>query len=104
VARIGQVRNDADEFARYEEDFYRTIASGTRNPLLQSCHNLTIQACRQSFRSVLMRHHLTPDRIQDYQKHYNTLFKAIASRDVEAAVEYTKLHLIKEQKLLMHET
>ncbi|WP_439560995.1 FadR/GntR family transcriptional regulator [Roseinatronobacter sp.] len=104
VSRIEQVRNDAEEFAQYEEDFYRKIASGTRNPLLESCYNLTIQVCRQSFRSALMRRHLTPDRIQDYQKRYNTLFNAIASRDVEAAVEFTKLHLIEEQRLLLHET
>lgn len=104
VSRIEHVRTDADEFAQYEEDFYRKIASGTRNPLLESCYNLTIQVCRQSFRSALMRRHLTPDRIQDYQKRYNTLFNAIASRDVEAAVEFTKLHLIEEQKLLLHET
>ncbi|MGY6705057.1 FadR/GntR family transcriptional regulator [Roseinatronobacter sp.] len=104
VSRIEQVRNDADEFAQQEEDFYRKIASGTRNPLLESCYNLTIQVCRQSFRSALMRRHLTPDRIQDYQKRYNTLFNAIASRDVEAAVEFTKLHLIEEQRLLLHET
>ncbi|MDD7970717.1 FadR/GntR family transcriptional regulator [Roseinatronobacter alkalisoli] len=104
LTRIEQVRNDADEFTQCEEDFYRKIARGTRNPLLDSCYELTIQVCRQSFRSALMRRHLTPDRIQDYQSRYNTLFNAIASRDVEAAVEFIKLHLIEEQKLLLHDT
>lgn len=104
VTRIEQVRTDVNEFVTFEEDLYRKIAQGTRNPLLESCYELTIAACRQSFRTALMRRHLTPDRIRDYQKRYNTLFNAIASRDVEAAVEFIKLHLIEEQKLLLHET
>lgn len=104
VSRIEQVRTDINDFVRCEEDFYRKIAQGTRNPLLESCYELTIAVCRQSFRTALMRRHLTPDRIASYQKRYNTLFNAIAARDVEAAVEFIKLHLIEEQKLLLHES
>jgi DNA-binding FadR family transcriptional regulator len=104
VSRIEQVQTDVSDFVNCEEAFYRKIAQGTRNPLLESCYELTITVCRQSFRSALMRRHLTPDRIEGYQKRYNTLFNAIASRDVEAAVEFIKLHLIEEQKLLLHET
>lgn len=104
VSRIEQVRTDVNAFVSCEEAFYRKIAQGTRNPLLETCYELTITVCRQSFRTALMRRHLTPDRIEGYQKRYNTLFNAIASRDVEAAVEFIKLHLIEEQKLLLHET
>lgn len=103
VSRIEAVRTDVAEFVTCEEDLYRKIAQGTRNPLLESCYELTIAVCRQSFRTALMRRHLTPDRIAEYQKRYNTLFNAIAARDVEAAVEFVKLHLIEEQKLLLHE-
>ena len=46
---------------------------------------------------------LTPKRMQDYQKRYNTLFNAIASRDVASAVEFIKLHLVEEQKLLLQD-
>lgn len=104
ISRIEQVRTEVNEFVACEEEFYRKIAQGTRNPLLESCYDLTIAVCRQSFRTALMRRHLTPDRIVDYQKRYNTLFNAIASRDVEAAVEFIKLHLIEEQKLLLYES
>ena len=104
VSGIERVRTDVNEFVTCEEAFYRKIAQGTRNPLLESCYELTIAVCRQSFRTALMRRHLTPDRIEGYQKRYNTLFNAISSRDVEAAVEFIKLHLIEEQKLLLHET
>lgn len=103
VSSIEAVRSDVNDFVNCEEALYRKIAQGTRNPLLESCYELTIAVCRQSFRSALMRRHLTPDRIAEYQKRYNTLFNAIASRDVEAAVEFIKLHLIEEQKLLLHE-
>lgn len=103
VARIESVRADQAEFTRCEEDFYRRIARSTRNPLLESCYELTIEVCRQSFRTALMRKHLTPDRIQNYQTRFNSLFNAIATRDVEAAVEITKLHLVEEQKLFLHE-
>ncbi|SFT94121.1 FadR/GntR family transcriptional regulator [Sedimentitalea nanhaiensis] len=104
LSRIEAVRADVEDFVRYEEEIYRKIAEGTHNPLLASCYNLTIEACRQSFRTALLRRHLTPKRIQDYQQRYNTLFNAIASRDVESAVEFIKLHLIEEQKLLLQES
>ena len=103
VARIEAVRTDLNEFIRSEEEFYRRIAQATRNPLLESCYELTIEVCRQSFRTALMRKHLTPDRIQEYQTRFNSLFNAIATRDVEAAVEITKLHLVEEQKLFLHD-
>src|SRR6056297_35232 len=102
VVRIEAVRTDIDDFTRCEEEFYRSIAKATRNPLLEACYELTIEVCRQSFRTALMRKHLTPDRIQDYQTRFNSLFNAIATRDVEAAVEITKLHLVEEQKLFLH--
>ena len=103
ITHIESVRTEISDFVRYEEELYRKIAQGTRNPLLASCYDLVIDACQQSFRAPLMRRHLTPKRIQDYQQRYNTLFNAIAARDVEAAVEFIKLHLVEEQKLLLQD-
>lgn len=42
VTRIEAVRTDVTEFVTCEEDLYRKIAQGTRNPLLESCYELTI--------------------------------------------------------------
>lgn len=103
VARIESVRTDLNDFIQYEEEFYRSIAHATRNPLLEACYELTIEVCRQSFRTALMRKHITPGKIQNYQTRFNSLFNAIATRDVEAAVEITKLHLVEEQKLFLHD-
>lgn len=104
MSQLEAVQTDAEAFIRAEEDFYRQIARGTRNPLLASCYELAIEACRMSFRTELLRRHLTPKRILDYRQRYNSLFNAIAARDVERAVEYIKLHLVEEQKLLLQES
>ena len=103
LSEIEGINTDVDAFIELEEKLYTQIAEGTGNPLLASCYRLTIEIYRQSFRTKLRRRNLTPRRIQDYQKRYNTLFNAIASRDVASAVEFIKLHLVEEQKLLLQE-
>ena len=103
LSEIEAVQTDVDAFIALEERLYLQIADGTDNPLLASCYRLTVETYRQSFRTNLRRRNLTPKRIQDYQKRYNTLFNAISSRDVASAVEFIKLHLIEEQKLLLQD-
>ncbi|RMF37529.1 MAG: FadR family transcriptional regulator [Alphaproteobacteria bacterium] len=103
LSALEAVRTDALEFVRREEELMRAIARGAGNPLLASCYELTIEASHQGFRTALLRRHLTPRRIQDYQRRYNALFNAIAARDVETAVEFVKLILVEEQKLLLQE-
>lgn len=104
LSDLESVHTNANDFVRYEEAFYRKIAAGTGNPLIAGCYDLVLDACRQSFRSAQLRRHLTPARIEEYQKRYNSLFNAIASRDTDAAVEFIKLHLIDEQRQLLQES
>ncbi|WP_136440909.1 FadR/GntR family transcriptional regulator [Pacificoceanicola onchidii] len=103
LTKIEAVRTDAEAFVQLEEDFYRKLAEGTGNPLLASCYDMVIDCCRQSFRVAHLRRHLTPARIEDYQRRYNSLFNAVASRDIERAVEFIRLHLIEEQRLLLQD-
>ncbi|WP_294606545.1 FadR/GntR family transcriptional regulator [Roseovarius sp.] len=103
LSEIETIQTDVEKFIELEEKLYTQIAEGTGNPLLASCYKLSIETYRQSFRTKLRRRHLTPKRIQDYQKRYNTLFNAISSRDVASAVEFIKLHLVEEQNLLLQE-
>src|SRR6056297_783442 len=103
LSEIESITTDVDGFIALEEQLYMQIAEGTGNPLLASCYRLTIETYRQSFRTKLRRRNLTPRRMQDYQKRYNTLYNAIASRDVASAVEFIKLHLVEEQKLLLQD-
>ncbi len=103
LSAMEAVSTDAAEFARLEDEFHRHIARGTGNPLIVACYDLVIAARRQAFRAALNRRFLTPKRIQDCQRYYNTLFNTLTARDIESAVEFTKLLLIEEQKLLMQE-
>ncbi|WP_371224142.1 FadR/GntR family transcriptional regulator [Roseovarius sp. 2305UL8-3] len=103
LSKIEAIQTDVDAFIALEETLFTQIAEGTGNPLLASCYRLTIETYRQSFRTKLRRRALTPKRIQDHQKRYNTLFNAISSRDVASAVEFIKLHLIEEQSLLLQD-
>lgn len=103
LSELENVQTDAAAFIGCEEAFYRQIADGAGNALLASCYQLTIEAGKQNFRAALLRRHLTPRRIQDYQRRYNALFNAIAARDIETAVEYIKLHLTDEQKLILQD-
>ena len=103
LSAMEAIQIDADAFVRLEEEFYRKIAAGTGNPLIEGCYDLVIDACRQSFRGAHLRRHLTPARIEDYQKRYNSLFNAIAARDTDTAVELIKLHLIEEQRQLLQD-
>lgn len=104
LSKIEAIQTEVDQFIELEEKLYTQIAEGTGNPLLASCYKLSIDTYRQSFRTKLRRRNLTPKRIQDYQKRYNTLFNAIASRDVASAVEFIKLHLVEEQQLLLQDS
>ena len=103
LSDMESVQTDTGRFARLEDEFHRKLAAGTGNPLLIACYDLVIQARRQSFRAALNKRHLTPNRIRDFQRRYNRLFNAIASRDIETASEFMKLQLIEEQKILLQE-
>lgn len=103
LSEIEAVQTDVDAFIGLEERLYLQIAQGTGNPLLASCYRLTVETLHPSFRTKLRRRNLTPKRIEEHQKRYNTLFNAISSRDVASAVEFVKLHLIEEQSLLLQD-
>lgn len=103
LSQMEAVQIDAMAFVRLEEEFHRQIATGTGNPLLIACYNLVIDARRQAFRAPMYRRHLTPSRIATYQRGYNSLFNAIAARDIDEACEFMKLSLIEDQKLLLQD-
>lgn len=101
LSQLEAVSTDVDAFIALEEALYIQIAEGTGNPLLAACYKMTIDTYGRSFGAGLRRRALTPRRMQDYQHRYNSLFNAIASRDVATAVEFIKLHLVEEQALLL---
>lgn len=103
LSEMEKVTTDAARFARLADGFHRQLAEGTGNPLFVACYGLVLAARRQGFSAALNRRHLTPNRIEDFQRRYNRLFNAIAARDIETATEFIKLQLIEEQKSLLQE-
>lgn len=103
LSRMEDIHTDATKFVGLEEEFFRHLAKATGNPLLTAFYELILDARQQNFRVAQQKRYLTPERIEEYQRRYNSLFNAIALRDIESAVEYCQLHLIDEQKLLLQE-
>ena len=103
LSRMEAVHTDSAKYVRLEEEFHRQLATGTGNPLLIACYELIIDAKRQNFRSAQQKRHYSPKRIEESQRRYNSLFNAIALRDIESAVEFIQLHLVEEQRLLLQE-
>ncbi|MEM9578606.1 MAG: FCD domain-containing protein [Pseudomonadota bacterium] len=101
LSQMEAIQTKTDQFIELERKFYTQIAKGTGNPLLASCYESSVETYRKNFQTNLRRRKLTPKQIQDYQKRYNTLFNAVASRDIASAVEFVKLLLVEEQQLLM---
>ncbi|MGB5871007.1 MAG: FCD domain-containing protein [Albidovulum sp.] len=101
LSEMEDVHTDASRFARLEDEFHRQLAAGTGNPLMIASYELVIEVRRQSFRAALNKRHLTPNRIREFQRRYNSLFNAITSRDIETAAEFMKLQLVEEQKILL---
>lgn len=95
--------NDVDAFIALEDRLLMQIAEGTGNALLASCYRLAVETVSQGAQTDLRRRALTPRRIEEARKRYKVLHAAIASRDVAQAVEFIKLNLVEEQKLLLQD-
>lgn len=100
VTEMEKIRSDVSAFMQLEEKIFMCMAESTRNPLIAESYKMVIEVSREGFRKAHLRSHLTPERILDYQQRYNKLCNALISRDIETAVEFVKLQLVEEQKLL----
>ena len=103
VTELEKIHSDVSAFMQLEEQIFMCITKSTRNPLLTASYQMVIEVSRDGFRKADLRRHLTPERILDYQQRYNKLYNAFISRDIETAVEFVKLQLVEEQKLLIRD-
>ncbi|MEZ5776613.1 MAG: FCD domain-containing protein, partial [Hyphomicrobiaceae bacterium] len=103
LADAEAVLTDAEAFARVEEEFFLDLARATGNPLLIAIYQMITDVRRQGHWLAHKRKSLSPSRIREYQKRLRSLFEAIERRDPETAVEYAKLQLFDEQRMLMRE-
>jgi GntR family transcriptional regulator, transcriptional repressor for pyruvate dehydrogenase complex len=103
LSKMDAIRTDAVAFARLEQEFFMKLAEGTGNPLVETCYRMINAVRRKNSRSAQQKRQFSPKRIEDSQRRFNSLFNAIALRDIENAVEFTKLNLIDDQRMFMQE-
>ncbi|WP_405401910.1 FadR/GntR family transcriptional regulator [Paracoccus sp. Ld10] len=109
IDELAAIRNrmyqdtDPAALARNEDDFMLTLARGTGNPLLIACYDLIVRARSDRHRHAMLQRHMTPDRMTAQRHVYADLVEALASRDMDAAIDLCRHLLLDEQRLLTQE-
>ena len=103
VAALSAIKTDVEEFSKWDLEFHMQIARGTHNPLLIGVYELIDHVRRHAHWGRNKEKTLSPRRIRDYQAKHRSIYEAIESRDIENAVEYSKLHMTEVQRDLMRD-
>jgi DNA-binding FadR family transcriptional regulator len=103
LAGLETVTTSPEEFSRWDLAFHLQIARGTHNPLLIGVYELIDQVRRHAHWARTKEKTLSPNRIHDYKAKHQSIYEAIEARDIESAVEYTKLHMTEVQRDLMRD-
>jgi len=104
LENLEKVTTNVKDFAHWDEKFHMAIATGTHNQLLIAISKLIGHVRRHAHWSVSKDFALSPNRIRVYQKTHRSIYEALVARDIEAVVEFTKLHMTEVQRDLMHDT
>ena len=103
LAGLEAVTTSAEDFSNRDLEFHLTLAQGTHNPLLIGLYELIDHVRRHAHWARTKEKVLSPNRIRDYQAKHRSIFEAIEARDIESAVEFTKLHMTEVQRDLLHD-
>ena len=103
VAALSAIKTDVEEFSKWDLEFHMQIARGTHNPLLIGVYELIDHVRKHAHWGRNKEKTLSPNRIRDYQAKHRSIYEAIESRDIESAVEYSKLHMTEVQRDLMRD-
>lgn len=98
------VTTNAAHFAQWEEQFHLAIAEGTHNVLLVAVYRMINGVKRHAHWSATREKILSPNRIKEYQRIYRSVCAALEARDIESAVEFAKLSMVKAQRDLTFDT
>ena len=101
LAALQAVKTSVEDFSKWDRQFHLEIARGTHNPLLIGIYELIDHIRRHAQWSITQEKTLSPKRIRDYQSKHRAIYEAIEARDIESAVEFTKLHMTEVQRDLM---
>ena len=77
ITELEKIRSDVTALMQSEKQIYLCITKSMLNSLLAVSYQMVVEVSREGFRKAHLRRHLTPERILDYQQHYNTLCNAL---------------------------
>ena len=93
---LEQVESAADDPAAFtlaDSEFHLALAECTRNRLIVWLYQLVNEIRGHGQWSAMKDKILTPERIAEYNVHHRDLYKSIASRNLERAVDTISRHL-----------
>jgi DNA-binding FadR family transcriptional regulator len=102
IEEIEGIVADAERFAHLEKQFLMTIAEGTHIPLFVTMYGIVNEVRRQPHWCETRIQMLSPERIIEGQKKLRSLYKSLASRDIEGAVEFMKLLIASTQEDMIY--
>jgi DNA-binding FadR family transcriptional regulator len=101
IDRLSSSCTDIEGFTRWDESFHLGIAECTRNPLLVALYRQINEVRAHKQWNAMKDKVLTAERIADYNHQHRSLYEAIRSRDVEAAVAIITNHLHQARRQLL---
>jgi len=102
LEEIDVIVTDAEQFAHLEKRFLMQVAEGTHNRLLITMYRIICEVRKQPHWCATRIQTLSPVRIRESQKKLRSIYEALESRDIEAAVEFMKLLVASNQEDLMY--
>lgn len=90
-----------EEFEVWDSKLHETIALAAHNGMVTSVLRLVNQARQQDDWGALKRHSLTEKRRLAYQDEHRGLVLALMDRDVQRAIECTRVHLMHVRRNLL---
>ena len=104
LQRLEAIVTESDAFAVLEEEFMMTIARGTHNSLIVAMYAILHEVRGHPQWAAARRQALTPAKIKSIQLLFRSLYDAIERRNVETAVEITKLYVANAHEDMIYES
>ena len=101
MARMAEAAGDSESFTLWDTEFHQLIAEATRNPLMLWVYRKINDVRTHSQWNAMKSKVLTPARIAEYNEQHLSLYEAIRTRDLDAAVAIITNHLHYARRQLM---
>jgi DNA-binding FadR family transcriptional regulator len=101
IGRMSAAAGNSESFTRWDIEFHQLIAEATRNPLMVWIYRKINDVRTHSQWNAMKSKVLTSERIAEYNEQHLSLYEAIRTRDIEAAVAVVTNHLHYARRQLM---